>query len=546
MHDNPRPMTGIQAISSALVPPAPDSRARDARLLRLAMETGPGGQALSLLEQIDLAHLSAHDRIDFARCVTEQAAWLEAFSTVALASICGPTSGWPEAEIEAQVRAEIDDLSLDDATSGERLRIENLARSTAWETRERAIALEVSLATRVSTRTAGRRIDSTRFMVEAIPEAIDEAWAGRWGYGHLRVAEKELAEVDADVRRLVLSDVIPHSRTDHPRRLTERIRKSIARRDASGVSERTREKSAQRDVAMWTLADGQSRLAITGPHDLITSMHREINEAARALKAVLDAQPDVVPEEDRRIGAVRVDCVREGVHRLAVLTNPAHAGNLAEPIHSVDPWLTGPDWVGSRPSGPGSRPRADAAIVLDAATALHLANEPGFVPGYGWIPAELARELLADAPRWRRWLVDDASRQLIEVGKTKYRPSQALRDLVAARDITCTADTCTRPAVASQLDHAIDFDGSNTTPANVHAACGPDHMTVTAGYFVVGDDEAGRITWTSTTSDQTYPSHPPLLYEGGPPRAHEGGPRLTPDAPAPPSPIHRAHPTDAT
>ena len=536
MHPSePADTTAHTAISAALARPPSTSSTPDRRLLDLADESGVGGRALALLERIDIASLDAHDRVRFLRSVSAQAAWFEAFSTVALAAVCGPTTGWVEDDVEEQVTAELHEARVDKAPSGERLRIETEARSEAWETRERAIALEVSLATRVSTRTAGRRVESSRFLAEEIPEALDAAWSGHWGYGHLRVAEKELADVPAEIRAEVLADVLPHAATDHPRRLTDRLRKSIARRDADGVIERTRDKAAQRDVGMWTLADGQSRLAITGPHELIVGIHRDVLEVARIRKAAMDAAEGEHASEDRRIGAVRVDVIREAVARLIATArtlagtihspDETHAGNLAGTIHSpdethagnlagtihTDPWLAAHGEI-SIPAVPGSRPSADAAVVIDVATALGMAEEPGFIPGYGWVPAALGREILAAAPRWRRWLVDDSSRQLIEVGKSRYRPSQALRDLVAARDITCTADTCNRPATQSQLDHAIDFDGHNTTTDNLHAACGPDHLAVTAGYFVVGDDGT-HLTWTSTTSDTTYPSHPHPLYD---------------------------------
>ncbi len=523
------------AIAAALSRPPERSTQRDAQLLDLAAEAQIGGSALGLLEQVNLAQLNAKDRVRFLRAVQAQAAWFEAFSSIALAAVCGPTTGWPEDEVDALIEDELAESRIAGAAPGERLRVETEARSQAWETRERAIALEVSLATRVSTRTAGRRVESSRFLAEEIPEALGAAWAGHWAYGHLRVAEKELAEVPRDVRSAVLDDVLPHASTDHPRRLTDRLRKSIAHRDAHGVTERTREKSAQRDVGMWTLSDGQSRLAITGPHALICTIHRDVLDVARVRKAVVDSSPEVFAEEDRRAGAVRVDAVREAMARLSALARGAepvhsdvgiHAGNLAGTVHSdlgihagnlagtvhSDPWLA-PNGTIPDASAPGSRPRADAAVVIDLATALGMSDEPGFVPGYGWVPASLGREILADAPRWRRWLLDDRSRRLIEVGTTRYRPSQALRDLVTARDLTCTADTCNRPATQAQLDHAIDFDGANTTPANVHATCGPDHLAVTAGYFIISEDDQGRVTWTSTRSGTTYPSHLHPLYD---------------------------------
>ncbi len=95
----------------------------------------------------------------------------------------------------------------------------------------------------------------------------------------------------------------------------------------------------------------------------------------------------------------------------------------------------------------------------------------------------------------------------------RYRPSQALRDLVAGRDVTCTADTCNRPASQTQVDHAIDFDGRNTTPDNLHLVCGPDHLAVTAGHFIIDSDHDGRPLWVSATTGHAYPSHVDPLHE---------------------------------
>ena len=84
---------------------------------------------------------------------------------------------------------------------------------------------------------------------------------------------------------------------------------------------------------------------------------------------------------------------------------------------------------------------------------------------------------------------------------------------MAGRDVTCTADTCTRPASEAQVDHAIDFDGANTTPGNVHVVCGPDHLAVTAGHFIIDSDDEGRAVWISAGSGHTYPSHVEPLHE---------------------------------
>jgi len=519
------------AMRAALTTPPRSSSETAKRLLDLAAEAGIGGQALSLLERIDVSALSAHDRITYLQQVTACGAWYEAFQTIATAAVAGPTTGWPEQEIDERVRSEVDEVGGIALSEGERLALSARVRDEAWEVRERAIALEVSMATRVSPRTAGRRIDSARLLVESMPRALNQAWEGNWGYGHLRVAEKELIDVPAPLREQVLDDALPYAATDHPRRLSDRLRKSLAKRDAAGMAQRTRERGQERGVTMWMMKDGQARLALTGPYESVTQTMRSLTTIGHACRS---AHRSAEPDTPYSLDAARFDSAVTAVQRLhdelvdaeagagnlatAVHSDPAaHAGNLATAVHS-DPAAHAGNLAGWTLAGtPGSRPRKQAAIIIDAATALQLADEPGFVPGYGWVPAPIAREILADADSWRRWLLDDSTRTIIDAGAVRYRPSAALRDLISGRDVTCTADTCNRPASETQVDHAIDFDGSNTTPANLHLVCGPDHLAVTAGHFVIDAADDGRALWVSTHSGHAYPSRVDPLHERGQP-----------------------------
>ena len=505
---------------------------RDKRLLDLALEAGISGHALSILERIDLAHLCAHDRITYLRQVTACAAWFEAFQTIATAAVAGPTTGWPEHEIEQRVHQDVGEVGGDALPEADRQVLAARVRDEEWQVRERAIALEVSMATRVSPRTASRRVDSARLLVETLPRALGEAWSGHWGYGHLRVAEKELIDVPAPLREQVLDDVLPHAATDHPRRLTDRLRKSLARRDAAGMAGRTRERAQERGVTMWMMKDGQARLAITGPYESVTDTMRQLTTIGHARRAAVRAAE---PDSAYSLDAARFDsagfAVRQ-VHTQLVSGGGAPqessivhsefgvpSGNLSATVHNEFGVPSGnlaaatDEWCLSLAGTPGSRPRKQASVIIDVATAMHLADEPGFVPGYGWVPAPIAREILADSASWRRWLLDDSTREIIDAGSVRYRPSEALRDLIAGRDVTCTADTCTRPASETQFDHAIDFDGTNTTPANVHLVCGPDHLAVTAGHFLIDEGDDGRARWVSTASGHSYPSYVDPLHE---------------------------------
>ncbi|MFM7599213.1 MAG: hypothetical protein ACKO70_12740 [Actinomycetota bacterium] len=49
--------------------------------------------------------------------------------------------------------------------------------------------------------------------------------------------------------------------------------------------------------------------------------------------------------------------------------------------------------------------------------------------------------------------------------------------------------------------------------------CGPDHLVITAGHFVIDSDVEGNFTWVSTATGHAYPSHPDLLHEAAEPGA---------------------------
>jgi hypothetical protein len=75
-------------------------------------------------------------------------------------------------------------------------------------------------------------------------------------------------------------------------------------------------------------------------------------------------------------------------------------------------------------------------VTVSAATLLHLAEEPGELTGWGVIDADTARALAADG-EWRRWLLDEGSGWLLDVGSRTYRPTVAMDRFVRGRDRTC-------------------------------------------------------------------------------------------------------------
>lgn len=166
------------------------------------------------------------------------------------------------------------------------------------------------------------------------------------------------------------------------------------------------------------------------------------------------------------------------------------------------------------PPPTGRRRRwSHAVVVVDLRTALGLADEPGWVPGYGHVPAPIARELAAGATHWQRFLLDE-DHKLLSTGRFTYRPSERLRDLVTARDHTCTFPGCGRPAGEADLDHRTNYNGTNTTADNLHPLCRTHHRLKTHAGWTVQRTPDGQDTWTSPLGHTyTQQSHTPWLPE---------------------------------
>ena len=164
-----------------------------------------------------------------------------------------------------------------------------------------------------------------------------------------------------------------------------------------------------------------------------------------------------------------------------------------------------PDVAGDLVPARGKRWRY-AAVVVDLPTLAGLADNPGHVPGYGPVPAAIARELAANAPAWRRFLTDTTG-VLLDAGADSYRPSERLREHVAARDWTCTFPGCGRSACDADLDHIDNYDGTNTLPSNLHPLCRTHHRVKTHTDWTPQRRPDGTTEWTAPTG-HTYQSTP--------------------------------------
>ncbi len=126
--------------------------------------------------------------------------------------------------------------------------------------------------------------------------------------------------------------------------------------------------------------------------------------------------------------------------------------------------------AGARPSNPA----VVIHIVAEQATIEGRSARPAYLMGPNTlISAELVAELAKDA-RQRPLLVPaDAG------AEPGYRPSRALAEFVRARDLTCRAPGCDRPATHCDIDHTIPWPAGPTHAGNLACLCRDHHVLKT-------------------------------------------------------------------
>lgn len=145
-------------------------------------------------------------------------------------------------------------------------------------------------------------------------------------------------------------------------------------------------------------------------------------------------------------------------------------------------------------------------VLAEQATLAGDSDSPGYLPGYGAVPAETIREFTAHAR------VRPLARASQLKAEPHYRPSAALADFIRARDLCCRFPGCDKPAEFCDIDHTIPWGlGGPTHPSNLSLKCRAHHLLKTFWCGEKGWRDVqfpdGTIVWTSP-SGRTYTTTP--------------------------------------
>jgi hypothetical protein len=273
--------------------------------------------------------------------------------------------------------------------------------------------------------------------------------------------------------------VLDQAPSQTPTQLRNALAKAILAVDPEGAEERRREKVRGRRVESQPTEDGMAMLTLHHTADRIAAAHALIKTRAKELKAL--------GGETRTLSQLEADVAAD----LLLGTN---CGGRTVEVH----------------------------LTIPATSLVGADNQPGEVEGLP-ITAQAARELAAEADRWRWLRTDPKTGQVVDLTSPRYKPPKALTQFVKVRDRTCRFPGCTRRARHCEVDHRIPWPQGKTCDDNCACLCRHHHKAKHEGGWQVKHSKTSWFEWTSplgithvvppdaVTEPQPPPSPPPPL-----------------------------------
>ena len=279
-----------------------------------------------------------------------------------------------------------------------------------------------------------------------------------------------------------------------PARLRARVRGWRERHHPESIEKRHRKSAADRRVEFTPDRDGMAWVSAYLRADQALAINNDLTATARSLQG---------PKEPRTITQLKAD---NFAHRL--LTNrTADAPDPALPTSpdqsefvltgtTTDPGGQDPD------AGKVRMPRADVLVTVPYFALLGLTDEPAELDGYGPIPASMARELLAGgAESFHRVLVDSRDGTPLEIGRTSYRLTKAMKKALQLRDGKCVFPGCNNNELDNEADHLTAWQRGGTTGISNLAQLCPKHHRLkhNSGWEPATATKDEPPGWTSPT-----------------------------------------------
>lgn len=299
---------------------------------------------------------------------------------------------------------------------------------------DRLVAAQLGLARRRSPVQAGRLLRIAHLTVAASP--VREAMrAGELNEEQAGIVRRETDGLTPEDRDLVIERVSETFGRTSDRHLSDDVRSAAHRVDPELAARRAEAARADRHVSLRSARDGMAHLS-----------------------AFLPAVE----------GRACLEALRKGANAAKREARPA-----GEPARTPRQWMA--DLFAQRISGrdPMTQPADVQVNLLVPIDALMSGKEPGYLPGYGPLPAGEVRDVLSqheDAIDVRRLFLHPATGQLVGMESTSRFFRGLLAQFVRLRDRRCRTPWC--GAAITEIDHIVAHaKGGPTNAANAEGTC---------------------------------------------------------------------------
>ncbi len=444
------------------------------------IQTRPGSyENLGRLLEIQPKSLSSTGKIDYLAALEKQYSWLYSLIQEATLAIAGS---------------------------------EPNEMSNMWEGVDEAEREDVATALRLSPNTAQLRIDVARTLSNHLPATCDALSSGVISSSHATTIARETSDalvhgVSPDILPLIEKKALAHAEYHTAAQVARKL-KTLFAQFAPEIHEARHEQARDsRSVNIYPEGDGMSTLIALLPSEDAQTVYLAINA-----RIALDDEGNKSGFSDSRQPQPEDSNQSEPSD-----SNSPHSKSKISDERTMDmkraDALTriATDFLGKNHEKLEKHKRPISMnVTIDLPTLLGLSNNPGLLEGLGPIPASVARKLAADG-KWRKFITDPLSGNLLDMGRTHYVPSQYLVDFLTARDRICRFPGCSQPARLGDIDHAKSWDeGGETNPKNLGFLCRRHHRLKTHGDWKLVSHEDGSCTWTSPHGKEIFVPARPL------------------------------------
>ena len=456
----------------------------------------PGGyEALGHLISINPESLTSAGKIDYLAALEKQNSWLAALIQRATLAIAGSQPSESE---------------------------------NMWEGVDEGEREDVATALRLSTNTAQSRIDVARVLTNHLPATCEALANGDISPSHATLIARESSEA---IRRGISTEdlikiegkALAHAEFHTPAQVGRKLRSLFAQASPDSFEETVAIARDTRSVRMYPESDGMATIIALLPvedaqtvmlaiNSLVSLKDLKFSENVKGQNSCNSSQINSCQMNSSQIDSSQINSIKMNSSQITNIANRndgltkrkiemKRADALSEICGDLLARI-------SDEYQPHRRP-VSINITMDLHTALGLADNPAELAGYGPIPASIARQLASDG-KWRKFITDPGTGNLLSFGRESYIPPQSLADFIAARDRICRFPGCSQPARVSDIDHAIPWeDGGETSAENLGLLCRRHHRMKTHDGWRLQSNPDGSCNWVSPAGKEIFvPARP--------------------------------------